>query len=466
MTRIQDIPSLIVKAINRLIHPLTANERKEVISEITPSVSPGFDFFLLVVLSCSIATLGLVTNSPAVIIGAMLLAPLMSPIIGIGLASIIGDDKLIKTSASALLRGAGLAILLSCLMTLVNRFLPFITLQELPAEVLARIRPTPIDLVIALAGGLAAAYAMTRPNLSATLPGVAIATALMPPLCTIGIGIALNRWDVAGGASLLFITNAVTIAFASALVFFLRGFSVEARRTGKRLPRSLMLSAILVVILLVPLSYYSVKFFREAAENRLINDVVAQEVIRLGSTQLVDVQVIHQDSELQLVITIRTSKALSYEEVVALQEAIVAGINRSVSLRIEQVIAEELDPLIPPTPTTTPTHTSTPMPGPSSTYTPSPTFTLTSSPSSTATSSPSPTPAQARVVTTGLPPLKLYQFPGGPVIGSLRFGQWLTVLYGRQEYEGFIWIDVMDEEGRIGWLPEIYLQWITPLPDP
>jgi uncharacterized hydrophobic protein (TIGR00271 family) len=365
MTKIQEIPTRIVRTINRLIHPLSADERKQVIAEIAPTASPGFDFFLLVVLSCSIATLGLVTNSPAVIIGAMLLAPLMSPIIGIGLASITGDDKLIKTSASALLRGAGLAILLSYLMTLVNRFLPFVALQELPDEVLARIRPTPIDLVIALAGGLAAAYAMTRPNLSAALPGVAIATALMPPLCTIGIGIALNRWNVAGGASLLFITNAVTIAFASALVFFLRGFSAEARRAGQRLPRSLILSAILVAILLVPLSYYSVKFFRDAADNRLINTVVSQEVARLGDVQLVDVQVIHQDGTLDMVITLRTNIALDYEKVVVLQEAIVAGINRPVSLRVEQVIAEELNPLIPPTPIPTPTATFTQTLGPS-----------------------------------------------------------------------------------------------------
>ncbi len=464
MTRIREIPTRIVKAINRLIHPLSVDERKQVIAEIAPTASPGFDFYLLVVLSCSIATLGLVTNSPAVIIGAMLLAPLMSPIIGIGLASTIGDDKLIESSASALLRGAGLAILLSFLMAFVNRFLPFVALQELPGEVLARIRPTPIDLVIALAGGLAAAYAMTRPNLSAALPGVAIATALMPPLCTVGIGIALGRWDVAGGASLLFITNAVTIAFASALVFFLRGFSAEARRVGKRLPRSLVISAVLVAILLVPLSYYSVKFFREAAENRLFNDVVSQEVARLGDVQLVDVQVIHQDSELNMVITIRTSTALMYEEVVALQEAIVAGINRPVSLRIEQVIAEELDPLVPPTPTNTPTLTPTPLPGPSATYTPSPTATQTASPTATATSSPTPTPAQAQVVSTGLPPLKLYQSPGGPVIGQLRVGQWLTVLYGRQEYGGVIWVEVMDEEGRIGWLPEIYLLHPTSTP--
>ncbi|NJC96579.1 MAG: DUF389 domain-containing protein, partial [Anaerolineae bacterium] len=369
MTKQREIPGQLIKAINRLIHPMSAAERKEVIDEITPSASPGFDFFLLVVLSCSIATLGLVINSPAVIIGAMLLAPLMSPIIGIGLASIIGGDKLIETSTMTLLKGAGLAVLLSCLMTLVSRYLPFVALQELPSEVLARTRPTPIDLVIALAGGLAAAYAMTRPNLSAALPGVAIATALMPPLCTVGIGVALARWDVAGGAALLFITNAVTIAFASALVFFLRGFSAEARRAGKRLPRSLVLSAILVMILLIPLTFYSVKFFEDAAQNRLINTIVSQEVGRLGDVQLVDTQVIHQDGTIDMMITIRTHKAIDYEAVVTLQEAIVAGINRPVSLRVEQVIAEELNPLVPPTPTATPTTTFTPTPGPSQTPT-------------------------------------------------------------------------------------------------
>ena len=115
----------------------------------------------MVVLSCSIATLGLITDSPAVIIGAMLIAPLMSPIIGIGLASITGEGRLAEASASALLRGALLAILLAIVMTYINRYLPFVVLQELPAEVVARTHPSPIDLVIAMAGGLAAAYAMT-----------------------------------------------------------------------------------------------------------------------------------------------------------------------------------------------------------------------------------------------------------------------------------------------------------------
>jgi uncharacterized hydrophobic protein (TIGR00271 family) len=164
-----------------LIKPLPDERRLAIIDEITPAASPGFDFFLLVILSCSIATLGLITNSPAVIIGAMLLAPLMSPLIGIGLASITGNPRLLSSAASALLRGALVAILLAFLVTLVNTILPFVSFQELPNEIVSRTRPSPIDLIIALSGGLAAAYAMTQPNLSAALPGVAIATALMPP---------------------------------------------------------------------------------------------------------------------------------------------------------------------------------------------------------------------------------------------------------------------------------------------
>ena len=369
-----------------LIRPLSPDKRKNVIDEVTPSASPGFDFFLLVVLSCSIATLGLITDSPAVIIGAMLVAPLMSPIIGIGLASMTGNATLLRNAISALLRGALLAIALATLMTLFNNQLPFFSIQELPKEVLARTRPTPIDLVIALAGGIAAAYAMTQPNISAALPGVAIATALMPPLCTIGIGIALGRWDVAGGATLLFITNTVTIAFASVLVFFLRGFSSDLRIKNHRFPRSLVLAALLTVLLLIPLSYFSLKFFKEASENRLINSVVANEVRSLGGAELVELNVNRNGTSLDMLVTIRTGSALHYEQVVSLQKAIVDGIHQPVSLKVSQVIAENLDPLIPPTPTFTPTQTKTSTPGPSPTPTNTSTPTMTASPTVTMTS--------------------------------------------------------------------------------
>jgi uncharacterized hydrophobic protein (TIGR00271 family) len=452
-----------IQSLKRLIHPLDAEEKLRLTQEIRQSASSSFDFFLLVVLSCSIATLGLITDSPAVIIGAMLVAPLMSPIIGIGFSSITGDSLLARRASTALLRGALLAVLLSTVMTLVNIRLPFVMMQELPGEVWARTHPSPIDLVIALAGGLAAAYALTRPNISAALPGVAIATALMPPLCTVGIGMALTRWDVAGGALLLFITNAITIAFAAALVFFLRGFSPDLQIRDHGLPSALIISAVITLILLVPLTYYSVRFFQQANENRRIEEVVDAEVTRLGA-ELVELDLTRSGDHLNMVLVVRTSRGLRYEQVIELQKAIVDDLQRPVSLKVNQIFAEQLDPLIPPTPTLTPTltptHTLGPSPTATATYTPTATFTPTITSTSTATS----TPGLAQSVNTGFPRLQMYQRPNGPVIGQIRPGQMLTLLYGRQEAGGMIWVEVMDGDGRIGWVPDIYLKMVTATP--
>jgi hypothetical protein len=170
--------------------------------------------------------------------------------------------------------------------------------------------------------------------------------------------------------------------------------------------------------------------------------------------------VVHQDDELEMVISVRTSKSLSYAEVVAIQQAIVTGINRPVSLKVEQVISEELDPLIPPTPTPTATQTTTPTPGPSATPTASPMPTKTDMPTAT------PTPGTGRVVTAAIPPLYLYQEPGGPIIGYLRYGQELMILFEKSEFNGVDWVKVIDNEGRIGWIPEFYIQPISPSSTP
>lgn len=453
-----------MKWVQHQVGALPAESRAEIRKEIQDSASPKFDFFLMVVLSCSIATLGLITDSAAVIIGAMLLAPLMSPLIGIGLASVAADSRLMRNSLSALLRGVLLAVALAFLVTFINSLLPIIPMQELPHEVIMRTRPTPLDMLIALAGGLAAGYAMTQPNISATLPGVAIATALMPPLCTIGIGLALRRWDVAGGSSLLFLTNAVTIAFASALVFFLRGFAVSFRGGGGGLPRNFVLGAVFTALLLIPLTFYSYTFFRETTDNRFVQTVVAGEVARINNAELVEMNLVRDGASLDINITIRTNLPLEYRQVVDLQAAIVRELDRPVSLKINQVLVERLDPLIPPTAT----HTQTPGPSPTFTTSPTPTEVSTSTlqPTPFPTTTLTPTPQSGDVIPGRLPVLQLYQVPGGPAIGSLRAGQVLTVLYDTRAFEGLVWVQVMDGEGRIGWIPEIYLRLFTPQPSP
>ena len=452
------------------VRKIPFDQRREIIADITESSSPGFDYFLLVILSTSIATLGLITNSPAVIIGAMLVAPLMSPVIGIGLASMIGRRTLLKSALSASLRGALVAVALSALFTFVNSYLPFVSLHELPQEIISRTHPSPIDLMIALAGGIAAAYSLTEERLSAALPGVAIATALMPPICTVGIGVALQRWDVAGGAFLLFITNVVTIAFAAAFVFFLRGFNPYPLDNNRKLPPTLQLSALLILILLIPLTYFSIDFVKQASEYRTISQMLNEKVNEMNNAELVGFTTTQENETIAIELTIRTNKTLRYEQVIALQESIVDSLNQPVSLRVNQVFAERLDPLIPPTATNTPspTLTFTPGPSPTTTFTATATATFTSTATATflptATITPTSTPAQARVFLTGVPLLRLYQSPGGPVIGTLRSNQLLTVLPEELVYEYLVWVKVIDEEGRQGWVPKIYVYQLTATP--
>lgn len=462
--------------LSQYIKPATQKRRLEIIEDIRTGSTPGFDYFFLVILSGSIATLGLINNSPAVIIGAMLVAPLMSPILGIGLGSLTADTKLARDSFSALIRAALLSILLSTLITLSNMYLPFVpSLIEPPYEVLSRTQPTPNDLVIALAGGLAASYALAQPHLSAALPGVAIATALMPPLSTIGIGIALGRWDIAGGAALLFLTNAVTIAFSAILIFFLEGFRPRYRKDDDKPQRTLLVSGVLTGLLLIPLTVLGARLVRQAQEYRIINTVVETEVFEMLDAEIDEIFINHTEQDLRIEITIRSAAPPAYFQILSLQEALVARLDRPVALTVTHIRADILDPLIPPT------HTPafiTPTPGPSATYTvsPSPIATLTSSPTATATATatatstptqvpPTPTPRSAIVVGTGSALYyDLYQEPGGPVIGRLARNAPLLDLYEQTIYDGHLWVRVMDEEGRIGWFPLRYMLYPSPTP--
>ncbi|MDF1518964.1 MAG: DUF389 domain-containing protein [Brevefilum sp.] len=461
--------------LSQYIKPLDFKRRTEIVEYIRQAATPGFDYFFLVILSGAIATIGLINDSPAVIIGAMLVAPLMSPILGVGLGSITADAALTRDSAAALIRGALLSILLATLITLFNIYLPFVpSLLDIPGEVLARTQPTPNDLMIALAGGLAAAYSLSQPQLSAALPGVAIATALMPPLSTIGIGIALGRWEIAGGAALLFLTNAITIAFAAILVFFLEGFVPRFQNNNNKIPRSLLVAALLTALLLIPLTIVGISLVSNAQENRLINNLIETEFSEIQNAELVELTIFRSEKEIKLDITVRSNSPLTYNQVVSLQEILVARLDKPVSLKVDHIRSETFDPMVPPTQTLSPTITLTPTPGPSPTYTPTSTQTsmpptqtplpATSTPTATITPiQATATPIAAIVISAGeFPPYYyLYQEPGGPEIARLAEYSVLLDLHESLTYEGLIWVKVQDEDGRIGWYPKRNLVYPT-----
>lgn len=204
-----------------IAHRFSLLDDKAEDAEIDRSVRAGVELSgatpWILMLAILIASVGLNTNSNAVIIGAMLVSPLMGPIVGLGYGLGILDFALVRRSLANLAIAAGISLLTSTLYFSVT------PLAEAQSELLARTTPSLWDVLIALAGGLAGIIGQTRREKSNVIPGVAIATALMPPLCTAGYGLANANWAVFGGAFYLFSINCVFIAFAAVVVIdFLR----------------------------------------------------------------------------------------------------------------------------------------------------------------------------------------------------------------------------------------------------
>ncbi len=192
---------------------------KDLISDSTPRPS----FFFLISLSVLMATCGLLINNSAVIIASMLIAPILSPILSLSLGIVISDRNLIYRSLFTLLKSAGFAIGLSTIVTwmLWNFTSSTNFMIELNAETLERIQPSIVYLIIAIIAGTATAFARIKTELSDALPGTAIAVALVPPLATIGIGLATLRLDVVSGALAMFILNSIGIVLAAMIMFSL-----------------------------------------------------------------------------------------------------------------------------------------------------------------------------------------------------------------------------------------------------
>ena len=205
----RELPRLVAST-RRLLRLRGDTDEAGAVARITAEVDFRGGTLWALILAIVIASVGLNVNSTAVIIGAMLISPLMGPIMGAGLGLGINDVGLLRRSVRNLLIAAGASILTSAIYFLLS------PLAEAQSELLARTRPTVYDVLIALAGGTAGIMATTRRGDSGNLiPGVAIATALMPPLCTAGFGLATGDFAFFFGALYLFVINAIFICLAT-----------------------------------------------------------------------------------------------------------------------------------------------------------------------------------------------------------------------------------------------------------
>lgn len=219
-----------------------ASDFKELFLTLKENASITSTYVLLMVLSSLLATLGLFLNSPSIVIGAMVLAPLMAPIISLSMGVLRSDADLSRQSFLTLFTGMIIALSLSALMAYL---LPF---QEVTNEIEGRLHPSTLDLLVAVLSGVAGAFAYVRENVAKSLPGVAIAVALVPPLCVSGIGLGWLNLEVFYGAMLLFLTNLTGIILAAGLSFMVIGFAPFSRAK-----KGILISVFLVAIVSVPL---------------------------------------------------------------------------------------------------------------------------------------------------------------------------------------------------------------------
>ena len=207
------------------IPQLERDRRVGLVERIQSNSRWDFDFIALICLSALIAAGGLIQNSAAVVIGAMLVAPLMTPLLGTGLSLVQGNMVLFRNTIITVIRGFVLAYALGLLL---GFLVPNLSLTS---EILGRGSPGVLDLVVALISGIAAAYAIGRPNLLSALPGVAIAASLIPPVAASGISTAVGEFTVARGAALLFLTNIVAIILGTAASFWAVGIRGSHRHS-------------------------------------------------------------------------------------------------------------------------------------------------------------------------------------------------------------------------------------------
>jgi len=197
----------------------TEKEKTEAVARLVKASTGDFDFYLFAFLGILMAAMGLILDTPEVIIGGMLIAPVLYPLLSLSLSLVLSDFTLMYRSLRTVAVSFGISIALSFIFSLLMGI--FADNFELGGQVIARANPSILFFLVAFISGLGASYALVHASLNEMLPGVAISVSLVPPLAVVGIALGAGAFDIAGKSFILFLLNAVGIIFASLITFSL-----------------------------------------------------------------------------------------------------------------------------------------------------------------------------------------------------------------------------------------------------
>lgn len=278
-------------------------------------------FIIFMILSTCLATLGLVANSSPVIIGAMLIAPLMDPIVSLAMAMARQDETLLWPSIKKLSLGFLMALLFACSLVML------LPLEWVTEEIAARTRPNLLDLGVAMISGVAGAYAHARVAAARGLAGVAIAVALVPPIAVMGIGFGWLSLSIVSGAFLLFVTNLAGIIFAGATTFLVLGFA-PFRRAHRGLLKSFM--SVLVVSIPLSFSFYQLVKRADLREQLLL--------LSLNDASIKQVEILSLVKPVELKIEVVSSGMMTASQLSEIKIAVEAQLDQPVVLQVRSVV--------------------------------------------------------------------------------------------------------------------------------
>lgn len=287
-------------------------------------------YLVMTVISASIAALGLMLNSPAVVIGAMLVSPMMGPIVALGFSLALLDFSQLRKSLTSIIVGVILALCVAILLVLLS------PLKEPTSEILARTRPNFFDLLIAVFSGVAGAYAVIRQR-GDTIIGVAIATALMPPIATVGFGLGTGNLSIAGGAFFLFMTNLVAIALSATLTAGFYGF--RPRLLERPRPWRGIAVLLVFVILAIPLGF-SLRAIalesRATAETRL----AVEQIFSDADSRITLLEARADDGEVSVSALVSTRRLVADAQT-RLQDRLTAALHVPVTAKLDQIVVAD-----------------------------------------------------------------------------------------------------------------------------
>jgi len=302
----------------------TEEEYRELFVSLRDNATATSSFQMLMVLSVVLALGGLYANSAPVIIGAMILAPLMSPIISLAMGMARTEEVLIRTSLRTL--GVGVAWGLAC-GVLMAWAMP---LETPTIEMKSRMSPTLLDLLVAVVSGVAGAYANAKEEIAKSLAGVAIAVALVPPLSVAGIGLGWGDWSMAWGATLLLITNLVGIALAASATFLFLGFA-PFRRARKGM-------GVALLVMLVISAPLTLSFYHLVERDRILEHVPRGEMMLDGEEVHIGQITLKLGDPYIVRMVLSSGRPLKTAQVDELKEIITQRVGQPVLLEVTSAI--------------------------------------------------------------------------------------------------------------------------------